>query len=187
MRHRYIRSIVFIMIVLVVSVACSNNWRSSNKQPVIKPDDLRMAIINSIKNPFAKTDTLIVDHQWAFCGNSKPEEVTVVFDLKMDSTLYRRQLSNITNQTIVPIKEYEAVMDTVLKYKFKNQYPESLWDSCRVGKTVVSIHAEQISPTKVKLYEQYMLNDKSQSVTKEFNFTANRWTYHLIMASNNDE
>ncbi|QKJ32500.1 hypothetical protein HQ865_22965 [Mucilaginibacter mali] len=185
MRYLYIRSVMFVILVLL-TIACNNRINSKNT-PVIAPGDLRTAIIKSLKSPFLKTDTLIVDDEWGFCGNSKPEEIPVIFDLKIDSTIYRAQLFKVTNQTIVTMKEYEAIMDTVLKYKFKGEYPESLWDTCRIGKTIASIHAEQISPTKVRLYEQYLLNDKSQSLTKEFNFTANRWIAHLMEQSDSNE
>ena len=151
--------------------------------PARNSDNLRTEIINSIKNPFLITDTLILESTRQICGNSDPNEIPITFDTRLDDYNYISLLSQKLNIPIVTMNDFQKVMDSVSKYKYNNEYVPSLWDSCRVGKVSAEILAEQFSPTEIRLHEYYNLNDTAKFVTKKFSFERNKWTFKVMKTS----
>jgi hypothetical protein len=78
------------------------------------------------------------------------------------------------------MNDFNKAMDTVLKYRFNNKYPESLWDTCRVNKVAASIRAEQFTPEQVAVYESYVYNNQEKSIKKLFALKNGRWTFAII-------
>ena len=172
-----ITGFAIIALLMLAHIACTPNEAQS---PVLKADDLRALVIESIKNPFFKTDTLILDGGWEFCGNSDPDELPVVFDLKLDSDQYKKDLSRHLSLRVTSMNDFNKAMDTVPKYRFNNKYPESLWDTCRVNKVAASIRAEQFTPGKVAVYESYVYNDQKKNINKLFTLNNGKWTFAII-------
>lgn len=167
-------------IVLILSVVYFVfNYGSSDKRQivVIEAGALRTEMIKSIKNPFPQGDTLVLDTMWVFCENSSPYELPVIFDTQFGDMKYKKLFIRQFNIPVVSSEEFSSVMDTILKYKFHNNYPESLWDSCRVGKVAADIKAESLSYNKVILHEIYMYNEKRISISKAFTYNKGKWTF----------
>lgn len=171
-----ITGFAIIALLMLGHIACTPN---EAQLPVLKAGDLRALVIESIKNPFLKTDTLILDVDWEFCGNSDPDELPVVFDLKLDSDQYKKDLSRHLSLRVISMNDFNKAMDTVLKYRFNNKYPESLWDTCRVNKVAASIRAEQFTPEQVAVYESYVYNNQEKSLKKLFTLKNGKWTFAI--------
>lgn len=152
-------------------------------RPVKNSDELRNDIFASISNPFTQVDTLVLETRWMFCGNSDPNELPIVFDTQLDSSNNKNKLSNKLHLQVLTMTEFHKVMDTVRKYRFKGEYPPSLWDSCRIGKVSADIKAEQLSSKKIRLYENYLYNDTAKFIQKDFAYDGFKWTFKIIETS----
>jgi len=143
---------------------------------------LRTQILNTIKIPFVKTDTLIIETTWKICGNSAEDELPITFDTKLEDHPYVDNLSKNLGLTVVTITDFNEVMDTVLKYKFHGDYPESLWDTCRRNKIHASILTEKSRQNgNILVHEQYLSADTLKSYDKEFYVGNNgKWQYKMI-------
>ncbi|HWB26934.1 MAG TPA: hypothetical protein VG738_15730 [Chitinophagaceae bacterium] len=151
-----------------------------NNRPLQNADILRAKILEGITNPFPQADTFILDTRWEICGNTKPGEMPIIFDTYLDRSIYKSRLQTNLHIPVVTISEFHKVMDTIRKYKFNGEYPPSLWDTCRRGKTSVGIGAEKISSTKVIVYESYLYNDVAKTIRKNFVFKNDNWTYYIV-------
>jgi len=151
--------------------------RYMKQRPVADAENLRRQIISSIRNPFPQSDTLILETQWMFCGNSDPDQLPIVFDTKLED--YKEALSRQAHVTVLTMTEFHKVMDKVSKTRFDDEYNPHLWDLCRMNKVATEIVAEQLSPRKVKLYENYRYNDAMKYVRKEFTFDHGAWTWQV--------
>jgi hypothetical protein len=142
---------------------------------------LRTEILKTIKIPFAKTDTLIIETVWKICGNSTEDELPIVFDTKLEDHPYIDNLSKNLGLTVVTMTDFNKVMDTVLKYKFHGNYPESLWDTCRRNKIHASIRTEKSKQNgNILVHEQYLFADTLKSFDKEFYVGNNgKWLYKI--------
>lgn len=148
--------------------------------PLKNPGSLRVAIMESITNPFPQADTLILNTTWFICGNSRPEEIPDIFNTYIDSSFYKNKLAEKLHIAVLNSHEFDKVMDTVRESRYKGEYPASLWDTCRVGKVVAGIAAEQLTSTKVKLEENYKYNNEIKSIEKEFTFQNDHWSYNIV-------
>lgn len=181
---RFVISVFLIILALPVGYFIYIKADRYIKQlPVPGADNLRIAIISSINNPFPQADTLILETTWMFCGNSEPEELPITFDTKLEEINHKSSLSRQLNLSILTMTEFHKVMDTVRKYRFNGEYPPSLWDTCRMGKVSADIKAERLSPKKVRLYENYLYNDIAKYVRKDFTYNSGKWTYQVIDTS----
>ncbi|MCX6320120.1 MAG: hypothetical protein NTW29_22765 [Bacteroidetes bacterium] len=154
--------------------------RYFNSRPVKEPDLLRKEMIFSIINPFYQADTLILETKWGFCGNSTPEEHPIIFETKFESEVYRRSLIEQINRPVLSEAAFYQIMDSVRILQFNGIYPPDWWHTCSMGKVIAEIKAEQLSPTKVRLYEMYQFANTIKSIQQEFIYKRNRWTYSLI-------
>jgi hypothetical protein len=152
-------------------------------RPLKNAYTLRNEIIANISNPFPQADTLVLETRWMFCGNSRPDELPIVFDTQLDDSCYTKKLSANIHLFVLTMTEYHKVMDTVLKYRFKGEYPPSLWDTCRIGKVSADIKAEQLSYKKVRLYENYLYNDTAKYICKDFVYNGDKWSFKIIDTS----
>lgn len=157
--------------------------RFLKERPVKNADALRNKIIASIRNPFFQADTVILETRWMFCGNSEPDELPVVFDTQLENENYKSLLAEQIDKPVLTMTEFNKVMDRVRFVRFNGEYPASLWDTCRVGKVAADIKAEQLSPKKVRLYENYIYVDTSKYVCKDFVFDGSKWIYSVIDTS----
>ncbi len=157
--------------------------RYLKQRPIKNPDTLRSEIVKSIRNPFQKADTLILETNWMFCGNSNPDESPVVFETKLEEENYKLLLAKKVNKPVLTMTEFNKVMDEVRKNQFNGEYPPSLWDTCRLGKVSADIKAEQLSPILVRLYEYYLYADTAKYFQKDFTFKGEKWTYSVTNQS----
>ena len=148
--------------------------------PVINKDLLRSEIIRSITIPFNKADTMVLDTAWLFCGNTDKSERPVIFSTQLGEETQKHALEKQVKKHVLSSEEFNKEMDSVLLIRFKGEYPESLWDVCRVGKVAAEIKAEQLSPRKVRLYESYLYADSVKSTNKDFVFDGEKWSYEII-------
>lgn len=181
------RIIILISVIILTAIAGLFIYpkvdRYFRQRPIKNADILRTEIIASIKNPFSQADTLILETQWMFCGNSDPDELPVVFDTKLGSEKYRYLLAKQVQTPVLTMSEFQKVMDTVRLLRFSGEYPPSLWDTCRIGKVSADIKAEQLSPRKIRLYENYHYADTVKYIRKDFKFNDDKWTYSIVDAS----
>jgi hypothetical protein len=178
---RFLISTLVIILALAfgygIYIAIDNEFKH---RPLKNTAVLRDKILASITNPFPQADTLILDTRWEFCGNSKPSEIPIIFDTYLDSNGYKNKLQSNLHIPVLTITEFDKVMDTVRKYKFKGEYPPSLWDTCSIGKVSAGIGAEKISSTKVSVYESYIYNNVAKTIQKDFVFKNGNWTYNIV-------
>lgn len=152
-------------------------------RPVKNQDVLRSEIIASIRNPFNQADTVILETRWMFCGNSDPDELPVVFDTQLEDENYKQLLVKQIQKPVLTMSEFNKVMDTVRQVRFNGEYPPSLWDTCRVGKVAADIKAEQLSPKRIRLYENYVFADIAKHIRKDFVFDDDKWRYSITDTS----
>ena len=143
--------------------------------PLKKAGNLRSVVLASITNPFPQADTFILDTRWIICGNTTPEEIPIIFNTLLDSNIYKNKLADKLHVRVLTIAEFNNVMDTIRKYRFHDEYPPSLWDTCRIGKVTADINAQQLTSTKVRLYEYYQFNNKEKIIQKDFTFKDDEW------------
>lgn len=153
--------------------------RHLKERPIKNPDTLRSEIVKSIRNPFKEADTLILETDWMFCGNSNPDELPVVFDTKLQEENYMLLLSRQVNKPVITMTEFNKVMDEVRNNRFNGDYPPSLWNTCRLGKVSADIKAQQLSPRQVRLFEYYLYADTAKYIQKDFTFHGDKWTYSI--------
>jgi len=147
--------------------------------PVKSVDLLRNEIVANISNPFPEADTLVLETRWGFCGNSEPDELPIVFDTQLGDIIYKKKLSDNIHLPVVTMSEFNKVMDTVRKYRFKDDYSPGLWDTCRIDKVWANINAEQLSPKKVRLYENYLYNNTAKYIRKDFYYKGGKWIFKI--------
>jgi len=153
------------------------------ERPVKNEASLRNEIIASISNPFNQADTVILETRWMFCGNSDPDELPIVFDTQLENENYKGLLAKQFQKPVLTMSEFNKVMDRVRQVRFNGEYPPSLWDTCRVGKVAADIKAEQLSPKRIRLYENYLYADIAKSIHKDFVFDGSKWTYSITDTS----
>ncbi len=181
---RYLFSTILVIVLFAFGYWVYSSIEYDIKNSPLKSTDvLRNSIFVSIDNPFPQADTIILDTRWLLCGNIEANEIPLTFDTYLDSGAYKNRLEKKLQIPVVSIAEFNKIMDTVLKYRFKGHYPESLWDSCRLGKASVTIQADQLTSTKVRLSEIYQYNDTTKSIEKEFIFKNNSWAYSVVGTS----
>jgi hypothetical protein len=180
----------FLIITAFIIVALAGGYFGYTKvdsyirhRPIKSPDILRNDIITSIRNPFTQADTLVLETRWMFCGNSEPDELPIVFDTQLDDSNYKSKLADKLHLSVLTMTEFHEVMDTIRKYRFKGEYPPSLWDTCRIGKVSADIKAEQLSSKKIRLYENYLYNDTAKYIRKDFVYNGDKWTFKIIDTS----
>ena len=152
-------------------------------RPVKNADILRKEIIASISNPFAQADTVILETTWGFCGNTNPNDLPIVFDSYLENEAYKQLLSKQLHTPVVTMNEFHKVMETVRQNRFNGGYVPGLWNICRTGKVSADIKAEQFSPNKVRVYENYLYNDTAKYVRKDFAFNNGKWSFTITDTS----
>jgi hypothetical protein len=153
---------------------------SFTQSPLKSPGALRHEIIASLSNPFPDADTMILNTDWWVCGNSDPSELPVIFDMQLEDENNKQLLVNQIRRPVLTRMEFHKVMDSILSVRYNNDYPLSLWDSCREGKVAASIRAEQLSHRRVQIYENYSYGTTIKSIHKDFTFDGIKWTFSIV-------
>jgi len=173
---------IILLTIAVLSAVIIIGWLLNiylNKQPPKEPEELRILIIKSIEIPFVGVDTVIIETDWEFCGNSPSWELPIVFDIQLEEEANKTKLTQHIKKHIFMMSEFNVFMDSIKNTRFEGKYPPSLWDVCRVNKVHVQILAEKLSSKNVRTYENYLFNDEVKFIQKDFHFADNKWTYTI--------
>lgn len=151
--------------------------------PVVDPDQLRLIMINNITNPFKDADTVIVVGKlWAVCGNSRPEELPVIFDPQLLEEYSLKKLSERLNTPVLTNYEFSQL-------KSINKYPKEIvnldslhlvWESCYDKKVQLNILAEKLYSGKVRAYEEYEYTNQIVTVTKDYIYKDGKWILSVV-------
>ena len=172
---------ILIIAILLILKATKLRGKTIDKTKINDTSVLRTEILNSIKNPFIKTDTLIIETTWNICDEVTGNDLPIIIDTKLEEHPYTEELSEKLGMKVIAMKDFYKIMETVLKYKFHGDYPKSLWDTCRRNKIRATIRTEKSKPRgKILVHEKFLFADTLKSFDKEFYRDENgKWLYKI--------
>jgi flagellar biosynthesis component FlhA len=161
--------------------ACNSGDTILSKTKIKDTAILRTEILKSIHSPFVHVDTFIIETSWKICGNSTEDEIPITIDTKLEEKPSLDILAKQIGSTIITMKDFNKIMDTILKYRFHEDYPESLYDTCRINKVHANIRTEKSKTNgNILVYEDYLFADTLKRIFKEFYSDNNdKWHYKI--------
>ncbi|HEU5292499.1 MAG TPA: hypothetical protein VFU05_17750 [Cyclobacteriaceae bacterium] len=185
MKRFALLTFIFILTAIAALFTYKKVDRLLTKRPAKSADALRLEIISSLTNPFPDADTLYLTKGFV-CGNASPDDLPTVFDISLSEDEFKKQLGSQVQKPVLTTAEFDQLIKKVCHFRFNDNCPISLADTCRVGKVQVDIRAEQQSPRLVRLFESYLFGNTTKQIQKDFVFDGSNWTFSIVYNSTQD-
>ncbi len=126
LKNRTLFTLGLLTFVLSLYIAYSIYQKQTKENSPVHSEELRLVILNSLSNPFPKADTVVIETNWGFCGNSPSRPV--IFYTRLDAPSNINKLSEKFGQRVVNADSFQKNIEKKIRLKYNTPHDTTIYD-----------------------------------------------------------